>query len=309
MLWIHSRPFESLSRIMERRSFLQATGTTAGVGGLYAAGIDTARAHHTQTNAADRFVAADSSNYSNSSRGAAEIDWIVVHCTVGSYAGAINWFRNPDANVSAHYVVSNYDHTDYPPGHVTQMVHHEDVAWHASGTNSPSIGIEHEWHEDYGRYFTDECYQASAAIVRELADQYNIPLEYYTYDEARCQQGGGIIGHRHAPTSSTSCDHTSTKSCPGPDWDPDTFMYYVRNGDGGGGGDKFQDGDQIVTTADLNGREGPGLHYDVVRTYPEGTQGEIMNGPETSDGYTWWGVHYPSYNEWVWCVEDYMTHA
>lgn len=290
---------------MDRRRFLKATSVSAGIGGFYAAGVDTTRAHHTQTSAADRFLAADSSNYSSSSRGATDINWIVVHCTVGSYSGAIDWFRNPDANVSAHYVISNYDHTNYAPGHTTQMVHHEDIAWHASGSNSPSIGIEHEWHENQGRYFTEECYQASAAVVRELADQYNIPLDYYEYGSARCDQPGGILGHRHAPQDS-HCSQLPSKSCPGPDWDPDTFMHYVRNG--GGGGDKFQDGDQIVTTADLNGREGPGLHYDVKRTYPEGTQGEIMNGPETNDGYTWWGVHYPSYSEWVWCVEDYMTH-
>ncbi|WP_255168884.1 peptidoglycan recognition protein family protein [Natrononativus amylolyticus] len=296
---------------MERRRFLQATGATAGAGGLYATGIDTARASHTQTNTADRFVAADASNYSASSRGAGDINWIVVHCTVGSYSGAISWFQNSDSNVSAHYVVSNYDHTNFAPGHVTQMVHHEDVAWHASGTNSPSIGIEHEWHEDYGRYFTEECYQASASLVRELADQYDIPLRYFTYDEARCEQGGGIIGHRHAPTSSSHCGSTSTKSCPGPDWDPDTFMDYVRDGDGGGGGGggEFQDGDQVVTTTDLNGREGPGLHYDVEQVLAEGTTGEIMNGPEDSDGITWWGVHAPAYNAWVWCSGNYLTHA
>ncbi|WP_394347995.1 SH3 domain-containing protein [Natronorubrum halophilum] len=69
----------------------------------------------------------------------------------------------------------------------------------------------------------------------------------------------------------------------------------------------FSDGEEVQMTTDLNGREGPGLHYDVVRTYPEGTTGEIMNGPEESDGYTWWGLHVPSYGEWVWCAGTYLT--
>ncbi|WP_440769837.1 SH3 domain-containing protein [Natronorubrum sp. DTA28] len=69
----------------------------------------------------------------------------------------------------------------------------------------------------------------------------------------------------------------------------------------------FADGEAVQMTADLNGREGPGLHYDVVRTYPAGTEGEIMNGPEESDGHTWWGLHVPSYGEWVWCAGDYLT--
>lgn len=291
---------------MERRRFLQATGVSTGIGGLYAVGTDTTRASHTQTDRADRFVAADPSNYSNASRGVTDVNWIVVHCTVGSYTGAINHFRDGSQNVSAHYVISNYDHTDYAPGHTTQMVHHEDVAWHASGSNSPSIGIEHEWHRDYGRYFTDECYRASAAVVRELADQYDIPLDYYEYGSARCDQPGGILGHRHAPQDSY-CNDLPSKSCPGPDWDPDTFMQYVRDGGGGGGGYRFADDDGAMCTTDLNGREGPGLDYEVVETLPEGAVGRIVNGPEDNDGIRWWGLHVPAYDLWGWCSGNYLA--
>ncbi|ELZ08894.1 N-acetylmuramyl-L-alanine amidase, negative regulator of AmpC, AmpD [Halovivax asiaticus JCM 14624] len=295
---------------MNRRTFLKTSGLSAGIGGAFGAGSMTAGASHRQTNAADRFLAADSSNYSAANRGTAEIDWIVVHCTVGSYTSAIDWFRDPSANVSAHYVISNYEHTAYDPGHVTQMVHHEDMAWHASGTNSSSIGIEHEWHSDYGGYFTEECYQASAAVVRELADQYDIPLEYYEHGSARCNQAGGIIGHRHAPQDAY-CNDLPSKSCPGPDWDPDTFMDYVRNGDGGGGGGggdgPFEMEDGAMTTTDLNGRSGPGLDHDVVETLPTGSVGRIMNGPETADGITWWGLHFSKQDAWVWCSENYLA--
>ncbi len=299
----------TLRGALGRRGFLrQAAGATGAAALLGGAG--TAAGYHTQNPAADRFVAADSSNYTSDSRGAAEIDWIVVHCTVGSYSSAINWFQDPSADVSAHYVVSNYDHTSGPPGEVTQMVHNEDQAWHASATNGPSIGIEHEWHSDYGRYFTDACYQASAAVVRNLADEFDIPLEYYRDPTCVFDQPGGILGHRDAPDS--GCGDYPAKSCPGPDWDADTFMSYVEDGSGGVGGGgggtdpKFAMDDGAMATVDLNGREGPGLNYDVVETLPEGAVGQIVNGPETNDGYTWWGLHFHEQDVWVWCVEQYL---
>jgi hypothetical protein len=38
--------------------------------------------------------------------GAAKIDSIVIRVAQGSYSGTMNWFQDPRANVSAHYVVS-----------------------------------------------------------------------------------------------------------------------------------------------------------------------------------------------------------
>lgn len=56
---------------------------------------------------------------------------------------AAQWLCNPQAEVSAHYLIS-------PKGHVIQMVREEDRAWHAGAgawgavtdVNSHSIGIE-----------------------------------------------------------------------------------------------------------------------------------------------------------------------
>ena len=66
-------------------------------------------------------------------------------------ASAIDWLANPEAKVSAHYVVSE-------DGQITYMVPEEKRAWHAgkshwrgvSDINSASVGIEivnpgHEW--------------------------------------------------------------------------------------------------------------------------------------------------------------------
>ena len=236
---------------MDRRRFLQTTGSAAGLGGLAGIGAESASAWHTQDPVSDRFVAADSSNYSSSDRGAADIDWILIHYTVGSYDGAISWFQNADANVSAHYVIKTYDDwQDWPPGHITQMVHHEDVAWHASGSNNPSIGIEHEWYDD-GPVdgFSQECYQASAQLVVELAEMYDIPLEYYFDHNAMCDQPGGIIGHRDS-TANSWCGEANTTDCPGP-WDADEFMYWVNHYADDGGSAAFSVHDWSVDPGEV----------------------------------------------------------
>ncbi len=69
---------------------------------------------------------------------------IVIHYTAMDCAqAAIDWLCNPEAEVSAHYVIA-------PDGQVTQLVPEEMRAWHAGvgswqgrgDVNSRSIGIE-----------------------------------------------------------------------------------------------------------------------------------------------------------------------
>ncbi len=149
--------------------------------------------------------AASTANYS-SGRSGRSIRYVVIHTTQGGYSGAVSWFRNPAASVSAHYVIRSSD------GEVTQMVHHGDTAWHAGNRtyNQESIGIEHEgFVDDPGRWYTDAMYRASAALTRHLCDTYGIPI-----DRAH------IIGHVEVPGAS----HTD----PGGGWDWDRYMGLVR---------------------------------------------------------------------------------
>lgn len=87
----------------------------------------------------------ESANKSSRKR---EIDSIVLHHTgPGSFSGIVSWLKNPDANVSAHYVVGK-------AGEITQLVKLKDKAWHAGKSkciidgktvydlNQNSIGIE-----------------------------------------------------------------------------------------------------------------------------------------------------------------------
>ena len=153
------------------------------------------------------WVPAYTGNYSNYSRGRNDVKYIVLHTTQGSYAGAISWFQNPSANVSAHYVIRSSD------GRVTQTVREEDVAWHAGNWtyNLQSIGIEHEGWVNQAGWYTDNMYRSSAMLVRRLAEKYSIPLDRKH-----------ILGHRDVPGAT----HTD----PGPKWDWDYFMGLVRAG-------------------------------------------------------------------------------
>lgn len=79
-----------------------------------------------------------------SGRRGESISAIIMHFTAGgTQSGTVGWFRNPNAKVSAHYVVGR-------DGMVVQMVPLDKAAWHAgkskigekTGVNSYSVGIE-----------------------------------------------------------------------------------------------------------------------------------------------------------------------
>lgn len=149
------------------------------------------------------WVPANSGNYAASSRPTSyPIRYVVIHTVQGSYSSAINWFQNPAANVSAHYVVRSND------GQITQMVREKDYAYHAGNRtyNQQSIGIEHEGYVDNPAWYTDAMYRASAALTRAVCLKYNIPM-----DRAH------IIGHNEVPGAT----HTD----PGPNWN---WTYYLQ---------------------------------------------------------------------------------
>ncbi|MFD9497727.1 N-acetylmuramoyl-L-alanine amidase [Streptomyces sp. NPDC060035] len=172
-----------------------------------------------------RWVPANSANYSNGRSSA--ITKVVVHVTQGSYAGTINWFQNPSAGVSAHYVVRSSD------GQVTQMVRDGDTGFHARSANAYAVGIEHEGYVDNPSWFTDAMYRSSADLTRHLANRYGIP-----------KTRAYIVGHNEVPGN----DHTD----PGPNWNWNYYMQLVNSGSrlmlGGSPADFSGDGkDDVVT--------------------------------------------------------------
>jgi N-acetyl-anhydromuramyl-L-alanine amidase AmpD/V8-like Glu-specific endopeptidase len=155
---------------------------------------------------ASRFVAAHSGNFRTVSS-PRTINRIVIHITDGgaNINGPISWFQNPQARVSAHYVVGQ-------DGEVVQMVRHNDVAWHASSANADSIGIEHVANTR-GLRPTEKEYRASASLVSWLCDALGIPKDREH-----------ILGHSEADPN------TKHTACPNAVWDWDSYMNLVIGG-------------------------------------------------------------------------------
>lgn len=90
---------------------------------------------------------------------------VTIHTTQGSYTSTINWFKNCDSNVSAHYVIRSSD------GQITQMVREADKAYHVGNSNGYTVGIEHEGYvSDPATWYTDAMYNASALLSRDILD-------------------------------------------------------------------------------------------------------------------------------------------
>ena len=157
---------------------------------------------------------------------------IVIHYTEGTYAGCISWFKNCDAEVSAHYVIRSAD------GQVTQMVREADKAWHARSANGYTIGIEHEAYGNIWSFFTEEMYRSSADLVRDICSRVAAIDGHRTFyrdtlDNGTCLNYGvhdlggedactKIRGHQHYP------DQTHTD--PGPYWDWNYYYKLINEG-------------------------------------------------------------------------------
>ena len=130
---------------------------------------------------------------------------IVIHIMEGSLSGTDSWFQSTKSQVSAHYGIGIN-------GDIHQYVLEENSAWHAGRVNAPTwtlikpagdgkyinpnfytVGIEHEGDEN--TVWSNETYNSSSSMIREIANRWNIPLDRQH-----------IVGHHEI---------YSLKSCPG----------------------------------------------------------------------------------------------
>ena len=106
---------------------------------------------------------------------------IVNHITAGLMPGTLSWLQNPKAQASAHYLVTK-------SGDIYQPVKDEDTAWACGlvikpnwslydGTNPNryTINIEHE--ALAGEGLTEEQYQATLWLHRQLIDRWGILVD------------------------------------------------------------------------------------------------------------------------------------
>jgi hypothetical protein len=136
------------------------------------------------------------------------ISQVVIHNIEGSTQDGLNVFHNVNSNVSMHYIVD----TD---GTVYQLLHDEDIAYHAGNywNNQHTIGIEHAGYAATGwQWYNATQYLASAKLAAYLIKKYNIPLDH-----------DHIVAHGTipAPTLALTPNHVD----PGPYW---LWDYYFR---------------------------------------------------------------------------------
>jgi len=153
------------------------------------------------------------------------IRWVVVHVIQGTATSAINWFRDPRAKVSAHYIV------DFG-GKVYQLVREKDVAWHAGNRyyNEYSIGIEHEGFVEV-KLFTESQYLMSARLTAYILLKYGLePVHPMGIAPPDPLSSSGVIGHDQVPdpynpaVGGGASHHTD----PGSNWDWEKYMNYVK---------------------------------------------------------------------------------
>lgn len=121
-------------------------------------------------------------------RNGSAITNVTIHTMQGSYAGTISWFNNGNQIVggvhvttSAHYLVRSSD------GQITQMVRDANRAFHVLSANNYTIGIEHEGFVNDASWYTNNMYNSSALLVRDICSS-------WTIDKTACFPGPATSG-------------------------------------------------------------------------------------------------------------------
>lgn len=96
---------------------------------------------------------------------------------VNTYQSAVNWFKSPNAEVSAHFVVSGKK--------ITQMVSLKDRAYHAGTNGNSFIGIETDPAQD------QDTINSARTLLKELKAKYGYQL--------------ALVEHNQIPGAKTAC--------------------------------------------------------------------------------------------------------
>ena len=152
---------------------------------------------------------------------------VVIHMMeIGEREGAAEacaaWFASPVSEVSAHYCVDAET--------TIQCVREADIAWHARGGNTNSIGIElagyagqqaRDWNDDYSQAVLERA----AALTAEVCDRYRIPVRRVRADGLVAGRRG-ITGHSDVSAAFRRSDHWD----PGPAFPWNDFLRRASTG-------------------------------------------------------------------------------
>jgi hypothetical protein len=111
------------------------------------------------------------------SGGQTEVRGLVVHIAEGWYEGTISWQKNPDANVSSHFVVSR-------EGKIAQMVDTADAAWTQRSGNGEWLSVEcegftkeNERNPGGWEKLSDAQIDAVARLLHKCRTAHDVPLQ------------------------------------------------------------------------------------------------------------------------------------
>ncbi|HEU5059037.1 MAG TPA: N-acetylmuramoyl-L-alanine amidase [Kofleriaceae bacterium] len=177
-----------------------------------------------------------SPNYN--SRNGWSVHAIVIHTCEGSYTSCWSWLRNPAAQASAHYVVSESGNE------VSQLVDEANRAWHVAASydcsrveghdcgkngvsvNNFSVGIEHGGFASQSSFPPGQI-ETSARLSCDISQAHGIPRDRLH-----------IVAHGQLqPWNRTD---------PGPNWPWSSYIAKVNEHCGGGGDDDGGDGEIII---------------------------------------------------------------
>lgn len=153
------------------------------------------------------------------------IDVVVIHTMEiaerdGAAAICARWFASKASQVSAHYCV-DADET-------IQSVRERDIAWHARGGNTNSIGVElagfarqteAEWGDAYSRAVLDRA----AALVADVCRRRRIPVRWLD-SAGLVADRRGLTGHADVSEAFGLSDHWD----PGRGFPVEAFLDRVR---------------------------------------------------------------------------------
>ena len=130
------------------------------------------------------------------------------------------WFASRVSKVSAHYCVD--------AGTVIQCVREKDIAWHARGGNTRSIGVElagfaRQTAEDWADAYSTGVLTRASEVVAEICRRRRIPVRWLAAADLVAGRRG-ITGHAEVSTAYRKSDHWD----PGPGFPVEPFLDRVR---------------------------------------------------------------------------------
>lgn len=114
----------------------------------------------------------------NQSGAMAEVRGLVLHTAEGYYKGTISWQKNPDANVSSHFIVAGARDAQYGivDGKLAQMVDTDITAWTQRAGNGHWLSLECSGFGSRGDKLSPGQLEAAAQLLARAHTVYGVPL-------------------------------------------------------------------------------------------------------------------------------------